>query len=539
MPMFKALKLCPRGGRRSGPTWGNIADVGRPGARADAVGHAAGRAALHRRGVPRSPRHGAPPHGAPGRDAGAARTARSKPSIGITASIGLSYNKFLAKVASELDKPRGFAVIGRAEAETFLAAQPVRLIWGVGRQIRRAAQGRRHHPHRPAPGDRRTRTGRALRRHRLPPLPFRARRGRAHGRAGREAKSISAETTFDDDLGDFADLRRELWPLCERVAARLRHGDIAARTVVLKLKTAEFRIVTRRHRLPAPTQLAEVLYRAALPMLTGEADGRRFRLIGVGGVDLADARDADPADLLDPEGRRLAQLERVAGDRARPVGPDAIRKGRGLATRCRSGAMTRPASRLAQHGGFSALSSLSLPSTLKSPKSSAMDLDDAVFMCRRSCCSCSRLGRSVIVLEKSQWTGWKGRSTTAAEPTGRAGLGTQVLGDERTDIRNAVHVEAIEDRRPEEILAGLDMFQRCDGMGGREQRARRQPDSCGPPARCSRQRRPGPGHSGAPRPDIPPFTSPFSRLRMKKRYRRPSLDSHITSFQPRLTVSPD
>jgi DNA polymerase-4 len=99
------------------------------------------------------------------------------------------------------------------------------------------------------------------------------------------------------------------------------------------LKTAEFRIVTRRHRLPAPTQLAEVLYRAALPMLTGETDGRRFRLIGVGGIDLADARDADPADLLDPEGRRLAQLERVVEAVRDRLGPDAIRKGRGLTAR--------------------------------------------------------------------------------------------------------------------------------------------------------------------------------------------------------------
>jgi DNA polymerase-4 len=113
----------------------------------------------------------------------------------------------------------------------------------------------------------------------------------------------------------------------------LRQGDIAAHAVVLKLKTAEFRIVTRRHRLPAPTQLAEVLYRAALPMLTGEADGRRFRLIGVGGIDLTDAGDADPADLLDPEGRRLAQLERVVETVRDRMGPDAIRKGRGLAPR--------------------------------------------------------------------------------------------------------------------------------------------------------------------------------------------------------------
>jgi DNA polymerase-4 len=79
--------------------------------------------------------------------------------------------------------------------------------------------------------------------------------------------------------------------------------------------------------------LAEVLYRAALPMLTGEADGRRFRLIGVGGMDLADARDADPADLLDPEGCRLARLERAVETVRDRLGADAIHKGRGLAAR--------------------------------------------------------------------------------------------------------------------------------------------------------------------------------------------------------------
>jgi DNA polymerase-4 len=114
------------------------------------------------------------------------------------------------------------------------------------------------------------------------------------------------------------------------VAARLRQSEGAARTVVLKLKTADFRIVTRRHRLEAPTQLAEVLYRTTLPMLAREADGRRFRLIGIGGADLVDGERADPADLLDPEGRRLAEVERAIEAVRGRLGPDSIRKGRGL-----------------------------------------------------------------------------------------------------------------------------------------------------------------------------------------------------------------
>jgi len=258
---------------------------------------------------------------------------RIESEIGVTVSIGLSYNKFLAKVASEIDKPRGFAVIGRGEAMTFLAAKPVGLIWGVGRALgaKLAEDGIATIGQLQGEAERDLVRRYGAIGHRL----ARFARGEDDRRVEPDAplKSVSAETTFDSDFSDVGALADALWPLCERVAARLRHGDVAARTVVLKLKTAEFRVVTRRHRLPAPTQLAEILYRTALPMLTGEADGRRFRLIGVGGMDLADARDADPADLLDPEGRRMAQLERVVETVRDRLGPDAIRKGRGLVTR--------------------------------------------------------------------------------------------------------------------------------------------------------------------------------------------------------------
>jgi len=258
---------------------------------------------------------------------------RIESEIGITVSIGLSYNKFLAKVASDLDKPRGFAAIGRGEATTFLASKPVGLIWGVGRALaaRLAQDGIA------TIGQLQTESERDLVRrygaigHRF----ARFARGEDDRRVEPDAplKSVSAETTFDSDLSDAGALADTLWPLCERVASRLRHGDVAAATVVLKLKTAQFRIVTHRHRLPAPTQLAEVLYRAAVPMLTAEADGRRFRLIGVGGIDLCDPKDADPTDLLDPEGRRRAEIERVVEAVRDRLGPDAIRKGRGLGRR--------------------------------------------------------------------------------------------------------------------------------------------------------------------------------------------------------------
>ncbi len=248
----------------------------------------------------------------------------------ITASIGLSYNKFLAKVASDLDKPRGFAVIGEAEAEGFLAEQPVSLLWGVGKALRTALER-----------DGITKVGQ-LRRYEETDLIARygAIGGRlhcfSHGRDARQvdprepAKSISAETTFDRDLAALDALSGRLWPLCEKVSRRLKRKDLAGRSVTLKLKTAEFRLLTRSRRLDAPSQLAEVLFDAALPLLAKEADGRRFRLIGVGASDLGPGDLADPPDLLDPERARRGRVEAAMDEVREKLGRDAIRKGRGL-----------------------------------------------------------------------------------------------------------------------------------------------------------------------------------------------------------------
>lgn len=248
--------------------------------------------------------------------------------VGITVSIGLAANKFLAKLASEIDKPRGFGVIGRGEARGYLAGRPVRVIPGVGAKLgaRLAADGITRIAELQALG------GDAL-----------ARRYGTIGRrlaeladgiddrqvvADREAKGISAETTFDADLSAKDALKAELWPLCERVSERTKVAGLVGGTVVLKLKTAEFRILTRRRALAVPTQLAEVIYRAAAPLVDAEPPGRRYRLIGVGLSDLQAAEAAAP-DLFGARVSRIEQVERAIDQVRARFGTTAIRKGRG------------------------------------------------------------------------------------------------------------------------------------------------------------------------------------------------------------------
>jgi DNA polymerase-4 len=143
-------------------------------------------------------------------------------------------------------------------------------------------------------------------------------------------KSISAETTFNDDITAADQLAARLWPLCEKVAGRLKRAGLAGQTVTLKLKSAEFRQLTRSRRLVDPTRLAEVLYQTALPVLEQEADGRRFRLIGIGISDLTDNSRADPPDLLDPGRAQRARVEHAIDAVRAKLGDEAIKKGRAL-----------------------------------------------------------------------------------------------------------------------------------------------------------------------------------------------------------------
>ena len=251
--------------------------------------------------------------------------------VGITVSIGLSFAKFLAKTASDLDKPNGFSVIGRAEALDFLAPRAVSTLPGVGPSGAKAlaALGVT------TIGDLRTADVKQV------VARFGAWGLRlvefAHARDTRTIdpdsvrRSISAETTFSEDIRELTPLEDRLWLACEKVAARARAADLAGWTVTLKLKSAEFRTLTRARRLNEPTLLAARLFEAGRALLAAEVNGRAaYRLIGIGLSDLAPAAQADQGDLADRETPKRAAAEAAMARARSKFGADAVRTGRAL-----------------------------------------------------------------------------------------------------------------------------------------------------------------------------------------------------------------
>jgi len=247
--------------------------------------------------------------------------------VGITVSIGLSGNKFLAKTASDLEKPRGFAVLSPDEAKAFLAPRPISFIWGVGKAgaARYEKDG--------------LRTIADLQR--LSEIELIRRYGAEGQRLGRlafgrdtrkvepdsERKSVSAETTFETDLASGEALLPILWGLSEKVSSRLKKAGIAGWTVTLKLKTADFKLKTRARSLHEPTRLAARIFEAGKSLLAHETDGTRYRLIGIGLADLTDLADADHGDLADPHARKLVAAEEAIDAVRAKFGKAAMQKG--------------------------------------------------------------------------------------------------------------------------------------------------------------------------------------------------------------------
>lgn len=249
--------------------------------------------------------------------------------IGITVSVGLSYNKFLAKTASDQDKPNGFFVLGRGDAPAFLKQQSTRAVFGVGPVFaaRLERDGIRTLADVLRLGDRIMAQRYGDGGYRLVQLA----RGEDYRKvsSNRERKSVSSETTFFEDIADLAELERLLWKQCVRVADMAKKKALSGYTITLKLRTQAFKIITRRRSLTEPTQLADTLFRVGRELLAREVDGRKFRLIGIGISGLVDG-SSDPMDLLDPDAPRRAAAERAMDKARAKFGTDAIIKGRAL-----------------------------------------------------------------------------------------------------------------------------------------------------------------------------------------------------------------
>ncbi len=328
MPMFQALKLCP-GAVVIRPNFAKYVDASRK-VRAlmreltplvqtlsldEAYLDLSGTQRLH--------------HRTPAKTM-AALAKRIEAEVGITVSIGLSFNKFLAKLASDLDKPRGFAVIGEKEARPFLADKPIGFIRGAGKalQARLAKDGILRIGQLQAMSERELarrygNTGLWL--HRIANAED-SRIVEPHG----DTKSISSETTFAHDLTNSKELEAVLWRQAERVSERAKSQGLGGRTITLKLKTARFKLKTRSASLEAPTQLADRIFRVARQALMREADGTAYRLLGVGISQLAEAHLCDPDDLLDPGSGKRAAAERAMDKVRAKFGARAVAKGRGL-----------------------------------------------------------------------------------------------------------------------------------------------------------------------------------------------------------------
>ncbi|MFO7758662.1 MAG: DNA polymerase IV [Roseovarius sp.] len=329
MPMFKALALCPDAVVLK-PRMEVYADVSR---QIRAMMHdltpsveplSLDEAFMDLTGTTRL-------HGAPPAVMLAQLIKRMRDELGLTGSVGLSHNKFLAKIASDLDKPHGFSVIGQSETAAFLHNKPVSLIWGVGGATRSALD---------AAG---IRTISDLLRWEQQDLIARfgsmgnrlwhLARGQDARRVSANApvKSVSNETTFPEDIADTDILDGHLWRLAEKVSDRAKAKGIAGRVVTLKLKRRDHSQITRRVALRDATQMAGTIYRTARALLDQVEGQMSYRLIGVGLSDLVPQDGADRSgDLLDQNAARRGEAERATDSIRARFGPNAILKGRSL-----------------------------------------------------------------------------------------------------------------------------------------------------------------------------------------------------------------
>ncbi|MGE3809519.1 MAG: DNA polymerase IV [Gemmataceae bacterium] len=255
--------------------------------------------------------------------------ARIRAETGLAASVGVAPNKFLAKLASDHGKPDGFIVIEPERVTDFLAPLPVERLWGVGNKgrqrlhalgIRTVAQLAAldegvvvHHF-----GE----AGRHLRE---------LAQGRDDRRVvpDREARSLSTETTFADDIGDREVLRGCLLDLVDHLASRLRHHQLRAKTVEVKIRSSEFRTSTRSHALPEATDVTDIIWQTAAALLECglTPDLLPVRLLGVGASRLTQ-EEVVQRDMFETNThQRQAALDQVVDAIRDQFGGSAIRRG--------------------------------------------------------------------------------------------------------------------------------------------------------------------------------------------------------------------
>ncbi len=250
--------------------------------------------------------------------------------IGISVSIGLSYNKFLAKICSDLDKPKGFSLLGRGDSKKFLSSQPVEILWGVGKILKRKLN------------DDGIKTISQIEELGIKEVINR------YGSIGshiyslsqgkdlrrvvpqRQIKSISHETTFENDISDKEVLEKKLWSLCEKVSKRSKEKGLGGQTITLKLKTKEFKLISRSCTIDEPTQIGELIFQNSKTLLDREDDKVKYRLIGVGISNLKDSELCDLYDLINISKTKNAKIEYAIDDIRNKFGKDLIKKGRSI-----------------------------------------------------------------------------------------------------------------------------------------------------------------------------------------------------------------
>ena len=270
-------------------------------------------------------------HGAPPAVMLAKLMDRISDNLGLTGSIGLSHNKFLAKIASDLNKPNGYSIIGEAETSSFLKDKSIRLIWGVGASTQKSLEksgirtfldllrwDRKDLVSKfGSMGDR---------------LWFLARGQDARVVSNSDRiKSISNETTLNENTSNIRVLEGHLWRLCEKVSSRAKLKGLAGTIMILKLKSSNHKIITRRVTLRDPTYMADVLFRSTYPLMEAAIENGPFRLVGAGlsGLCLASQAQREP-ELLDDGALNRIKVERVTDEIREKFGDEAMIKGRSL-----------------------------------------------------------------------------------------------------------------------------------------------------------------------------------------------------------------